>query len=87
MRTNARNPQKTEGNGRASTKKQPATIVLSVGETIEVAHHCWNEDSTLLNIHINDADGRADAQIPAQHVEAVLHTLDAQRAIQQGERR
>lgn len=87
MRINARNPQKREGTGRASTEKQPATVALRIGETVDVIHHCWNEESTLLNSHINDADGRADAQIPVYHVEAVLRPVDSQRVIQRGERR
>ena len=84
MLTNNSDPQKTEGHGgssdgqRTQTNTKPATVVLSVGEKIDVTHHFWNESSTLLNVHLNSRQGGIDATIPREHVEIVLRSEDAE---------
>lgn len=83
MLTNNSDPQKTGGDDDAASRRsrtdlKPATVVLSVGEAVDVVHHFWDQSSTLLNIHLNSRKGGIDAIIPREHVEIVLRTEDAE---------
>ena len=83
MLINNSDPQKTEGNDadaaerRSRTNLKPATVALTVGETIDVVHHFWTEDNSLLNVHLNQRADGIDATIPREHVEIVLRSTDA----------
>lgn len=87
MLTNNFDPQKTEGNDadaaerRSRTDLKPATVVLTIGEEIDVVHHFWTEDNSLLNVHLNQRAGGIDATIPREHVEIVLRSDDAEKEV------
>jgi len=87
MRTNTRNPQKTEGNDadRSGTESKQAIVALRSGAKVDVQHHFWSEDDTLLNVYVDSKTAGIDAQIPASNIEVVMRTATAADAFKRGD--